>query len=111
LEYFFQDGKAPLNERGSKGGGLSAEKQEAIVSNIAFVAEFIPGIGTAVSKGLAVVNFFVKPAEDDSTQSKDVKAMTRAVQQLETNLKQYLNDEAFTKENSFLLNLSETIKN
>jgi hypothetical protein len=106
--YFFNDKNPPASE-GTKGAGLSKEKQDAILFNIASLAEFIPGIGTAISKGLTVVGMFVKPVES-TEQSQDVKDMIKAVNQVEANLKTYMDDEKYISEQSFLTNVGSTIE-
>lgn len=79
------------------------------MSNIASLAEFIPGIGSAISKGLTVVNMFLKPQESE-VKSKDVQEMIRAVNQVETNLKAFIDDEVYLKQDGFLTAIGTKIR-
>ncbi|TID14105.1 hypothetical protein E6O75_ATG07337 [Venturia nashicola] len=108
-DYYFEENKAPANAGGGSGSPLPSETLSAVLSTIGSLVEFIPGIGETVSKGLTVVNMFLEPSKEDEA-NKTVEAMTELVQNLEKNIKSFLDEDSFLKENAFYTECGDQIR-
>ncbi|KAF2435663.1 hypothetical protein EJ08DRAFT_645364 [Tothia fuscella] len=108
-DYYFEENKAPVNAGGGSGSPLPSETLNAVLSTIGSLAEFIPGIGGTVSKGLTVVNMFLEPPKEDES-SKTIEAMTKLVQNLEKNIKSFIDDDSFLKEDAFYKGCGDQIR-